>query len=96
MGGAAGRGRRRDWTELPENAAESIFRRLGAIEVLENSQKVCMNWRRICKNNTQMWRAIDMRNDGDLQAMDYDLEVMCRHAVDRSRGELVDINIEHV
>ncbi|XP_040365555.1 F-box/LRR-repeat protein 4 isoform X2 [Rosa chinensis] len=93
--GAAGRGRRRDWTELPEKAAESIFRRLGAIEVLENAQKVCMKWRRICKNNTRMWRTIDMRNDGDLQAMDYDLEVMCRHAVDRSRGELVDINIEH-
>lgn len=27
--------------------------------------------------------------------MDYDLGEMCRHAVDRSQGELVDINLEY-
>ncbi|KAL6216792.1 hypothetical protein ACLB2K_010010 [Fragaria x ananassa] len=72
-----------------------MFMRLGAIEVLESAQKVCMKWRRICKNNTRMWRTIDMRNDGDLKALEYDLEIMCRHAVDLSRGELLDVNIEH-
>ncbi|GKV32052.1 hypothetical protein SLEP1_g40685 [Rubroshorea leprosula] len=36
-----------------------------------------------------------MRNLGDLHDMNYDLEKMCMQAVDRSNGELVDINIEH-
>lgn len=53
-----------------------------------------MKWRKVCKDPL-MWRKIDMQNDGDLEAMDYDLEEMCRHAVDRSSGYLVDINIEY-
>lgn len=36
-----------------------------------------------------------MRNLGDLWDMDYDLEKMCRHAVDRSSGGLVDIDIQY-
>lgn len=34
-----------------------------------------------------------MRNDGDLDDMDYDPEIMCRHAFDRSQGGLVEIDI---
>lgn len=36
-----------------------------------------------------------MRNYGDFFDNDYDLEKMCRHAVDRSAGQLQDINIEY-
>ena len=43
-----------------------------------------------------MWKSIDMRNNTmDLYDLCYDLESMCRHAVDRSHGGLVDINIEY-
>lgn len=42
-----------------------------------------------------MWRNIDMHNLGDLWDMDHDLEKMCRHAVDRSNGQLLSINIEY-
>ena len=42
-----------------------------------------------------MWKSIDMRNLSDVIDLPYDLAIMCRHAVDRSRGGLVDINIEH-
>ncbi|KAM5566031.1 hypothetical protein ABKV19_019829 [Rosa sericea] len=89
---SAAKRRQRDWTELPDIATESILSRLGAIDMLESAQKVCMKWRKIYKNNARIWRTVDMRNDGDFP---YDLEIMCCHAVDRSRGELVDINIEH-
>ncbi|KAL5577320.1 hypothetical protein UlMin_019019 [Ulmus minor] len=37
-----------------------------------------------------------MRNDGDLAGQQaIDLEKMCRHAVDRSSGQLFDITLEH-
>ncbi|XP_024199895.1 F-box protein SKIP19 [Rosa chinensis] len=84
----------RHWTELPDNATASILSRLGAIEILESAQKVCMKWRKVCKDPL-IWRKIDMRNDGDLEDINYHLEEMCRHAVNRSSGNLVDINIEH-
>jgi hypothetical protein len=41
-----------------------------------------------------MWRAVDMRNP-DNQWEDYELERMCRDAVNRSCGQLVDINVEN-
>ncbi|ESQ38045.1 hypothetical protein EUTSA_v10028845mg [Eutrema salsugineum] len=81
-----------NWAELPPELTSSILHRLGAIEILEKAQKVCRSWRRVCKDPS-MWRKIDMDNLGDLGSMGYDLEVMCRHAVDRSQGGLVEIDI---
>ena len=78
----------RNWLELPRDVTASILQRLGAIEILESAQKVCLHWRNLCKDPS-MWRAIDMRNHYDL-----DIEKMCRHAIDRSSGQLRDINIE--
>ncbi|KAM1762058.1 hypothetical protein TB1_004647 [Malus domestica] len=54
-----------------------------------------MAWRNICKNQPLMCRTIDMHNDGDLDEMPYNLEKMCRLAVDRSCSTLVYINVEH-
>ncbi|KAM7524864.1 hypothetical protein LguiA_014766 [Lonicera macranthoides] len=82
-----------NWLELPPNLTENILHRLGAIEILESAQKVCTTWRKICKDPA-MWRVIDMRNSGDLSAMPH-LQKMCRHVVDRSEGQLIDINIEY-
>ncbi|WZZ11923.1 hypothetical protein YC2023_105012 [Brassica napus] len=81
----------RSWAELPSELTSLILRRLGSIDILENAQKVCTSWRRVCKD-TAMWRKIDMRNSGDLVL---NLEMMCRHAVDRSQGGLVEIDIWH-
>ncbi|XP_059665995.1 putative F-box/LRR-repeat protein 23 [Cornus florida] len=82
-----------NWLELPRDVTAMILHKLGAIEILTSAQKVCMTWRKICKDPA-MWRTIDMHylGDGD---MDYDLEKMTRHAIDRSCGQLVDINIEY-
>ncbi|KAG2330737.1 hypothetical protein Bca4012_019678 [Brassica carinata] len=78
----------RNWAELPSELTLSILRRL---DILENAQKVCTSWLRVCKDPS-MWRKIDMRNSGDLGI---NLEIMCRHAVDRSQGGLVEIDIWH-
>ncbi|CAA7047001.1 unnamed protein product [Microthlaspi erraticum] len=80
------------WAELPPDLTSSILQRLGTVDILENAQKVCRSWRRVCKDPS-MWRKIDMLNPGDLGSMPYDLEVMCRHAVDRSQGGLLEIDI---
>ncbi|KAF7842922.1 F-box protein SKIP19-like [Senna tora] len=84
----------RNWLDLPRDVTSAILLKLGAIEILNSAQRVCTSWRSICKDPL-MWRAIDMYNLGDLFNMPYDLEVMCRHAIDRSCGQLVDINIEY-
>ena len=81
----------RNWLELPRDVTVSILQRLGTIEILETAQKVCMLWRNISKDPS-MWNSIDIRNLG---VMDYDLEKMCIHAIDRSCGHLQDINIEN-
>ncbi|KAF3962849.1 hypothetical protein CMV_012689 [Castanea mollissima] len=83
----------RNWQELPRDVTASILQRLGAIEILDSAQKVCMHWRNVCKDPS-MWRAIDMRNHEDLDTP-FDPEKMCRHAIDRSSGQLRDITIEH-
>ncbi|KAL1188340.1 F-box protein SKIP19 [Cardamine amara subsp. amara] len=82
-------GEYRNWAELPPELTSSILHRLGAIEMLENAQKVCRSWRRVCKDPS-IWRKIDMHYLG---AMYYDLEIMCRHAIDRSQGGLVEIDV---
>ncbi|XP_030968810.1 F-box protein SKIP19-like [Quercus lobata] len=82
----------RNWLELPRDVTASILQRLGAIEILESAQKVCMHWRNLCKDPS-MWRAIDMRNH-EYWDLDH-LEKMCRHAIDRSSGQLRDISIEY-
>ncbi|KAK5837626.1 F-box SKIP19 -like protein [Gossypium arboreum] len=84
----------RNWLELPLDVTASILSRIGAIEILNSAQNVCSLWRNICKDPL-MWRSIDMHNLGDLWDMDYDLAKMCVHAVDRSCGHLLDINVEY-
>ncbi|CAA7046996.1 unnamed protein product [Microthlaspi erraticum] len=78
-----------NWAELPPELTSSILHRLGAIEILENAQIVCTSWRRVCKDPS-------MRDLEDLTRLrSCDLKVMCLHAVDRSQGGLLEIDIGH-
>ncbi|CAG7859810.1 unnamed protein product, partial [Brassica rapa] len=79
----------RNWSELPYELMASILSRLDTIDILENAQKVCTSWHRVCKDPA-MWRKIDFRYFGDKK---YNLEIMCRHAVDLSQGGLLEIDI---
>ncbi|XP_010455874.2 PREDICTED: F-box protein SKIP19-like [Camelina sativa] len=83
----------RNWAELPSDLMSSILLRLGAVEILENAQKVCTSWRRICKDPT-MWQKIDMRDLGNRRVGDLDFEILCRHAVDLSQGGLLEIHLD--
>ncbi|KAJ4703052.1 F-box protein [Melia azedarach] len=84
----------RTWAELPADITSTILSKVGAIDVLTSAQRVCSSWLGICRDPA-MWRNIDMHNLGDLWDMEHDLEKMCRHAVDRSEGHLLSINIEY-
>uniref|UniRef100_A0A0D3E0B5 F-box domain-containing protein n=1 Tax=Brassica oleracea var. oleracea TaxID=109376 RepID=A0A0D3E0B5_BRAOL len=85
-----------NWAELPSELTSSILRRLSSIDILENAQKVCTSWRGVCKDPA-MWRKIDMRNLGKFFYKDRHKHVaMCRHAVDRSLGGLVEIDICYI
>ncbi|KAF8110280.1 hypothetical protein N665_0085s0010 [Sinapis alba] len=84
-----------NWVELPPELTSSILRRLGVMEILETAQKVCRRWRGICKDPLT-WRRIDMRDLGGMGGgSSHELEKICRHAVDRSQGGLVEIEIWH-
>ncbi|XP_042040880.1 F-box protein SKIP19-like isoform X2 [Salvia splendens] len=81
------------WIDLPLDVTADILHRLGAAEMLETAEKVCKTWRSVCRDPS-MWRVIDVKNSGSC----YDtrrLGSLCRRAVDRSSGDLVDINIEY-
>lgn len=83
----------RNWLELPMEVTASIFSRLVATEILNTIQFVCKSWFEVCKDPL-VWRKIDMYNIGE-SGLNLSLDRMCRDAVDRSCGSLVDINIEY-
>ncbi|KAL6567863.1 hypothetical protein OROGR_001531 [Orobanche gracilis] len=82
------------WLEFPREITAEILHKLGAIEILTTAQRVCKAWESVCRDPS-MWRCIDMQNTGHFWEILFNLEMMCRHAVDRSQGQLNDINIEY-
>ncbi|KAL7618612.1 hypothetical protein Lser_V15G00320 [Lactuca serriola] len=83
---------KRNWLELPSDVMANILYRVGVHDILENAQKVCTTWRNICKDPA-MWRVIYMENiytDPNARSR---LREMCKNAVDRSQGQLVDITM---
>ncbi|MFS8010529.1 putative F-box domain, leucine-rich repeat domain superfamily, F-box-like domain superfamily [Helianthus anomalus] len=86
----------RNWLDLPSDVTANILERVGMVDILENAQKVCTAWRKICKDPA-MWRVINM-SDIDILRSDaiFSSLTMCKHAVDRSQGQLVDITLVFV
>jgi hypothetical protein len=82
----------RSWLELPRDVIALIFLKLSAIEILTSAQMVCSPWLKLCKDPS-LWLSVDMRKP-DNKWVDNQLERMCRDAVDRSCGQLVEINVE--
>lgn len=78
------------WAELPVELTENILQRLGVVDILESAQKVCAPWRKVCKHPS-LWRVINMIHTRN--KYDDDCEVMFRHAVNRSQGQLTDLTI---
>ncbi|CAM8994741.1 hypothetical protein QQ045_008055 [Rhodiola kirilowii] len=84
----------RNWLELPTEVTATILHKVGAFDILNHAQKVCTSWLNICKDPS-MWRSIDTHESNAYGDYWFDTEGMARHAVDRSCGQLVDINIEY-
>ncbi|KAL6201478.1 hypothetical protein ACLB2K_025192 [Fragaria x ananassa] len=86
---------RRNWTELPDDITASILSRLKTVEILWTAQRVCMTWRRICKENSLVWQSIDILDERYIN-LNYDMDKICRNVIDLSSGNLVDISIEYI
>ncbi|KAF1867315.1 hypothetical protein Lal_00049744 [Lupinus albus] len=84
----------RNWLDLPRDVTSTILLKVGSIDILNNAQRVCLQWRSMSYDPT-MWHTIDMRNSYAPNDMEFDLEMMCRHAIDRSYGNLVDITLDY-
>ncbi|KAL1555770.1 putative F-box/LRR-repeat protein 23 [Salvia divinorum] len=78
------------WIELPEDLTANILQRLHAEVRLGSAQLVCSTWRRACKNPA-MWRVVDLdyRRCEDEAEFDF----VCRGAVDRSQGQLIELKV---
>lgn len=81
----------RNWLDLPCDVTANILKRLDMVDLLENAQKVCTVWCKISKDPA-MWRVINM-NDIWCYVLIRSITKMCKHAVDRSQGQLVDITL---
>ncbi|XP_071688562.1 F-box protein SKIP19-like [Rutidosis leptorrhynchoides] len=80
-----------NWLELPTDLTANILQRIGMFDILNNAEKVCTTWRKICKDPA-MWRVISMDNPSDPNGRPVCQEI-CKHVVDRSQGQLVDLSI---
>ncbi|MFS7945902.1 putative F-box domain, leucine-rich repeat domain superfamily, F-box-like domain superfamily [Helianthus anomalus] len=82
---------KRNWLDLPSEITANILHRIGVFDIFQNAQKVCTRWREICKDPA-IWRVIYVDASFDTKA-NRAFEEMCKRAVDRSQGQLVDITI---
>ncbi|CAK9321241.1 unnamed protein product [Citrullus colocynthis] len=84
----------RNWLELPAVVMSMILLKLAPLKslpALKTSARPGVRSARI----PLMWRVIDMQGLSDSHWMKYNLEVMCKHDVNHSCGQLVEINIEY-
>nr|XP_043629264.1 putative F-box/LRR-repeat protein 23 [Erigeron canadensis]XP_043629265.1 putative F-box/LRR-repeat protein 23 [Erigeron canadensis] len=82
-----------NWLDLPSDVMANILSRIGVFGILDNVQKVCTTWHQICKEPV-MWRAVSMDYTQRWGTRSACLKI-CKHIVDRSQGQMVDISIKH-
>lgn len=78
-----------NWLELPREVTQNILKRVGVVEIVTSACLVCPLWWSICKDPL-MWHTIDM---GDHRTSSYDLAKILLYAIDRSCGQVEDIDI---
>ncbi|XP_076895783.1 F-box protein SKIP19-like [Bidens hawaiensis] len=83
----------RNWLDLPYDVMANVLNRIGMVDIIENAEKVCTAWLKICKDSA-LWKVIDM-NDLLRLVTNCSATDICRLAVDRSQGQLVDITLAY-
>ena len=95
-----------NWFDLPLDVKKNILSGVGVVEQLWTVPKVSTDWHEMCKDPS-MWRVIKIDNELVVCCWPYDVPSglpisrfqsrgaweMCRNAVDRSQGQLVDITM---
>ncbi|XP_010688530.2 putative F-box/LRR-repeat protein 23 [Beta vulgaris subsp. vulgaris] len=84
-----------NWLELPNDVWSLIFSKLYTTDIIENVQKVCMLFRKLCKQPC-LYKIINMTLSYANMHLMSNANAMTRFAVDRSSGCLVDIYLEYV
>ncbi|XP_076932277.1 putative F-box/LRR-repeat protein 23 [Bidens hawaiensis] len=82
----------RNWLELPSDIMVNILQRVGVDDILHNAQKVCTAWREIYKDPA-MWRVVCMDKFSAKFRGVRKCSQMCKHVVDISQGQLVDLTL---
>ncbi|KAJ3693603.1 hypothetical protein LUZ60_009083 [Juncus effusus] len=79
----------RNWAELNGELLLVIFQKVGTFDVLKSAEFVCRSWRKVAKDEPEVWRRIDMTtHNGRFNPCM--LSHMTRLAIDRSKGRLED------
>ncbi|KAJ3693320.1 hypothetical protein LUZ60_008800 [Juncus effusus] len=88
----------RNWAELNGDILLLIFGKLVTIDVLM-SGVVCRSWRKVAKDEPELWRRIDMRNlavnRGKAKKKAWTLKDLTKLAIDRSKGKLEEFWIQY-
>ncbi|MCD7460167.1 hypothetical protein HAX54_042976 [Datura stramonium] len=82
------------WDELPAEITTDILQRLGTIDIVESAQRVCSSWWKVC-HDPAMWHVIHLKYEPATDRMSRVLEKICRIAVDRSQGQLLELSIHN-
>ncbi|KAJ3693593.1 hypothetical protein LUZ60_009073 [Juncus effusus] len=83
----------RNWAELNGDILMEIFRMIGILDVFKGAGSVCRAWRRVAKDEPDLWRRIDMTNHNYAFESDV-LRDLTKLAIDRSKGRLEEFWIE--
>ncbi|KAJ1698131.1 hypothetical protein LUZ63_006643 [Rhynchospora breviuscula] len=84
----------RDWAELQRDVLMLIFLKLGVMEVLRAAGSVCRSWRKVAKEEPELWRRIDM-TDHPYGFEAFVLQDPTKLAIDRSGGLLEEFSVDY-
>ncbi|KAH6771887.1 hypothetical protein C2S52_005383 [Perilla frutescens var. hirtella] len=80
------------WAELLRDVTVNVLGRLATQEIWKSVRKVCAAWAEVCQD-PDVWRVVKIVNSDPLQACE--CANICRIAVDRSQGQLINLTIEN-
>ncbi|KAJ4792201.1 RNI-like superfamily protein [Rhynchospora pubera] len=83
----------RNWAEMQSDVLMMIFFKIGLIEVLRAAGSVCRSWRKVAKDEPELWRRINMTNHGYVGNARL-LKDLTRLAIDRSGGLLEEFSVQ--